>query len=130
MTRYIFSRLLIAAVQVFLVATLVFTFLHLLPGDPVLVILGPERNPSPEVITAVRSELGLDKPLHIQYINWLGKLVRLDFGNSLANKKSVWTEVSDRIPRTMELVAFAMIIATFVWHPTWYHFSSLQRKSH
>ena len=117
MSRFILSRLVLATIQVILVATLVFAFLHLLPGDPVMIILGSERTPSPEVIAAVRAELGLDKPFHVQYFDWMKKLVQLDLGNSLANKKPVWDEVSDRIPRTLELVGFAMLLATLLGIP-------------
>jgi peptide/nickel transport system permease protein len=116
-SRYITSRLLLAVLQIIMVATLVFSFLHLLPGDPVLVILGPERNPTPEVIQSVRAQLGLDKPILFQYVNWLRGIARLDLGNSLANKKPVWQELSDRIPRTIELILVAMSIAITVGIP-------------
>jgi peptide/nickel transport system permease protein len=105
------------ALQAFLVVSLVFAFIHLIPGDPVLVVLGPESNPSPEVLEAVRSKLGLDQPIHVQYLLWLKGLSQLNFGNSLLNNRPVWDEVSERLPRTLELVLVAMLIAILVGVP-------------
>ena len=111
MLRYIMIRLVLVVLQVFLVATVVFSLLHLLPGDPVLIVLGSESNPSPEVVASVRARLGLDQPLHIQYTRWLQDIVRLDFGESMVNNQPVWDELSKRIPRTFELVLAAIFIA-------------------
>lgn len=111
MLRYIMIRLVLVVLQVFLVATVVFSLLHLLPGDPVLIVLGSESNPSPEVVASVRARLGLDQPLHIQYTRWLQDIVRLDFGESMVNNQPVWDELTKRIPRTFELVLAAIFIA-------------------
>lgn len=92
--------------------TLVFSLLHILPGDPVLVILGSERMPEPEVIEAVRVRLGLDKPLGEQYVDWIFGLAQGDLGNSLSNDQPVLERISARISRTLELVISAMLIAS------------------
>lgn len=114
MSSYLFRRLGFAVVQIWLVVTIVFSLLHLIPGDPVLVVLGSERMPAPEVIDAVRERLGLNKPLGEQYIAWLTDVTRGDLGNSLSNDELVWDRVSLRLPRTIELVVCAMLLATLI----------------
>lgn len=114
MSRYLIQRLVLAALQVWLVGTLVFSLLHILPGDPVLVILGSERTPDPEVLEAVRARLGLDKPIGEQYVNWLADLVQGDLGLSLSNDQPVWDRISARLPRTLELVIGAMLLASTI----------------
>jgi len=80
----------------------------------VLVILGSERTPDPEVLEAVRARLGLDKPLGEQYVNWLADLVQGDLGLSLSNDQPVWDRISARLPRTLELVIGAMLLASTI----------------
>lgn len=79
-----------------------------------LVILGSERTPDPEVLEAVRARLGLDKPLGEQYVNWLADLVQGDLGLSLSNDQPVWDRISARLPRTLELVIGAMLLASTI----------------
>lgn len=117
MSRYIAIRIGLAILQVFLVATLVFSLLHILPGDPVMIILGSESTPSPEVIESVRARLGLDQPILTQYTTWLKGIVRLDFGKSLSNNQPVWNELSKRIPRTFELVLSGILLAVIFGIP-------------
>lgn len=97
--------------------TLVFTFLHVLPGDPVLVILGSERSPEPEQVEAVRHELGLDRPLGQQYLDWLGKFSRFDLGDSLVDQEPIARSVAERLPRTLELVLLATVLSVVVAVP-------------
>jgi peptide/nickel transport system permease protein len=108
---YILQRVALAVAQIVLVATLVFAFLHLLPGDPVLVIIGSERSVQPEQVAAVRHALGLDEPLPLQYGNWLGRLMRFDLGTSLVDGSPVQASIGDRLPRTLELVLGAAALA-------------------
>lgn len=68
--------------------------------------------PEPEVIEAVRARLGLDKPLGEQYVTWLGNLVRGDLGTSLVNDQPVWERINARLPRTLEMVIAAMLLAS------------------
>jgi len=114
---YIVRRLGLAVLQIVLVATLVFAFLHLLPGDPVLVVLGSERSVTPEQVEAYRHELGLDRPLWEQYGRWIGGLARLDLGTSLVDKEPVIRSISARLPRTLELVGVASCLAVAVAIP-------------
>ena len=97
----------------FVVATLLFFSIHLLPGDPVLLILGGDSaQPSPEQITLVRAKLGLDRPLWVQYAVWLGRLCRGDLGRSLVDDRPVVRDLANRLPRTLQLVIPATLVAT------------------
>ncbi|MEW5721171.1 MAG: ABC transporter permease, partial [Chloroflexota bacterium] len=112
MSQFLIRRLLISLLLVLLVETIVFSLVHLLPGDPVMIILGSERTPDPKVIEAVRVKLGLDQPLPTQYARWLAGLVQRDWGTSLVDGSPVWDTVIERLPRTLELVTVAMLLAT------------------
>jgi len=115
---FIIKRLLIAVLQLFLVGTAVFALLHLLPGDPVLIVLGSEQTtPDPEVVEAVREKLGLNKPLHIQYIDWAKGVVQGDLGDSLVDNSPVAEKIAARLPRTMQLVTAGIILAVIIGLP-------------
>jgi peptide/nickel transport system permease protein len=93
-----------------LVATFTFVLMHLLPGDPAVVIAGPDA--TPEAIDRLRHQLGLDRPILVQLGAWLGHLVQGDFGQSLMLNQSVVSAVIDRLPVTLSLalIAFAITI--------------------
>src|SRR5215207_9364009 len=84
-----------------LVSIMVFALIHLIPGDPVTVMLGQEA--TPEVKQALRHELGLDRPLVVQYFVWLGRVVRGDLGRSLSDRTNVLDQIRLRLPATIEL---------------------------
>jgi peptide/nickel transport system permease protein len=117
MPRFLAHRCAAALVTLFIVSTLIFTIIHLLPGDPVLILLGEQAVSSPEVVAKVRHQLRLDQPLHVQYLGWLRGLVRLDFGVSLQNAVPVAQELRTRIPRSLELIAASLLIAAAVGVP-------------
>jgi peptide/nickel transport system permease protein len=114
---YLMRRVVVAMVQVLVAVTLVFAFLHLLPGDPVMIILGSERSVQPEQLAAVRHTLGLDRPVPVQYANWLLQLVRLELGTSLVDNSPVRATIGERFPRTLELVVAATLLAVVVAVP-------------
>jgi ABC-type dipeptide/oligopeptide/nickel transport system permease component len=114
---YLAQRVVVAFVQILVAVTLVFAFLHLLPGDPVLIILGSERSVEPEQIAAVRHTLGLDQPVPVQYANWLQQLVRLELGTSLVDNSPVRATIGERFPRTLELVMASTLLAVVVAVP-------------
>ena len=87
MIQHIVRRLLVAVVLVLGAASLVFVMLHAVPGDPVHMFLGDFA--TPEQMDAVRAKMGLDKPLAVQYVEWLGGIVRGDLGQSLAHNLPV-----------------------------------------
>lgn len=118
MHKFILKRLLLAVFQLLLVGTGVFALLHLMPGDPVLIVLGSEQStPDPEVVEAVRTRLGLDQPLHIQYATWVQGVVQGDLGKSLVDDSSVADRIAHRLPRTMQLVTAGMFLAVIVGLP-------------
>jgi peptide/nickel transport system permease protein len=98
-----------------LVSIMVFSLIHLIPGDPVTVMLGQEA--TPEVKQALRHELGLDRPLVIQYFVWLGRVVRGDLGRSLVDRAPVLDQIRLRLPATIELAIGAFLIALLIAIP-------------
>ena len=117
MGAYVTRRFGVAIVQILVVATLVFAFLHLMPGDPVMIILGSERSIEPEQVAAVRHSLGLDQPLPVQYVTWVQQSVRLDLGSSLVDNTPVQANIGERFPRSLELVFAATVLAVVVAIP-------------
>jgi peptide/nickel transport system permease protein len=117
MLRLLAHRFAAALVTLFIVSTLIFAIIHLLPGDPVLILLGEQAVSSPEVVAKVRHQLRLDQPLHVQYLKWIQGLARLDFGASLQNAVPVAQELRTRIPRSLELIAASLVIAAAIGLP-------------
>jgi peptide/nickel transport system permease protein len=109
------GRLLSALVTLFGVVTLVFFLVHLIPGDPVEYILGDSARPADR--EALRSELGLDKPLLSQYTDYMGSLLQLDLGKSLHSRRPVSEELLERLPATLELSLAALLLAILVAFP-------------
>jgi peptide/nickel transport system permease protein len=110
MTRYIVRRVVGAIPVLFGLSIVLFAFIHLLPGDPSIAILG--QHATPERTAAMRAYLGLDQPLWIQYLDYVGNLLRGDFGSSIINNQPVVREFLVRFPATIELSVAAMIYAT------------------
>ncbi|WP_313081670.1 glutathione ABC transporter permease GsiC [Atlantibacter sp.] len=108
MFSYVVKRLLGLIPTLFIVAVLVFLFVHLLPGDPARLIAGPEADA--QVIEMVRSQLGLDKPLWSQFFNYMGNVLQGDFGTSLVSRRPVSEEIASRFMPTLWLT-----IASMVW---------------
>jgi len=121
MTRFVLNRLLLGVVLLWLVVTVVFLALHAVPGDPAAILLGSEGSGAvtPEALARVRSQLGLDKPILVQYSDYLAGLARLDFGTSFRSSDiEVLSYIGDRLPKTLELVLMAALIAVVVGIPT------------
>ena len=114
---FVGRKTLTAMVQLLVVATLIFSVMYIMPGDPVLLLLGAESNPSPEAIASLRSQLGLDQPVLSQYFTWLWNALHLDFGRSLTNGYAVSSYVLENLPRTLELALAAILIATLIGVP-------------
>jgi peptide/nickel transport system permease protein len=112
MAVYLLRRTALSALLLFIVASLLFFSLHLLPGDPALLVLGGDAaQPAPEQIARVRSRLGLDRPLPVQYLTWLARVSRGDLGTSLLDDRPVARDLKNRLPRTLQLVLPATILA-------------------
>jgi peptide/nickel transport system permease protein len=91
------------------VSVLVFSFIHLIPGDPAITMLGERA--TPEKVAEVRQRLGLDRPIHEQYVIYLGKLLRGDLGVSIVRGDPVFTDLLRRFPATVELSTSAIFLA-------------------
>src|SRR5271165_812529 len=106
-------RRLVGAIPVLLVVSIfVFGFVRLLPGDPARLLAGPDA--SPQDVKAVRVELGLDKPVWLQYGTWVGHLAQGDLGRSSRTRQPVATEIGERFMPTLWLTVAAMVWATLV----------------
>jgi peptide/nickel transport system permease protein len=111
--RYILTRIGLTLPMVFILATLVFFIMHILPGDPVRSALGPKG--TPEQIEHMRETLGLNQPLIVQYGVFLKNILTLDFGTSMVGgHRPVIDEMSERFPATLELVIPASILALLI----------------
>jgi ABC-type dipeptide/oligopeptide/nickel transport system permease component len=114
-TTYLLRRLLLMLPVAFLVTVGVFTLIHLTPGDPALILLGEDR--TPEAIAAIHHRLGLDQPLYVQYLIWLGNLAHGDLGRSITTHQPVLTAITERLPATVELGALALLWSLLVAIP-------------
>jgi ABC-type dipeptide/oligopeptide/nickel transport system permease component len=111
MTRYALSRLGALIPAVLAVTVLVFLMLQLVPGDPAEIFLGEKRS-TPELLAQVRHDMGLDRPLHVQYLSYMGDLLRGDMGTSLFNDQPVLGQIMTALPATLELALSALAIST------------------
>lgn len=118
MLSYIVRRTAIAAAMIFFVASSVFMILHVVPGDPVEVMLSADgMAPDPQAVAEMRSRLGLDLPLHQQYFKYLSRLAQGDLGKSFQDNEDVLTNIAQRLPRTLELIGMATVLALSVGIP-------------
>lgn len=115
MHRYIVKRILLLVPVVFGVLTFVFLMIHLVPGDPVELMLGETALQADK--ETLRKELRLDEPIAVQYLHYLGGLIRGDFGRSLHTNRPVLTSILERFPATIELALAALLIATLIALP-------------
>ena len=117
MGQYITRRLIFAIPTIFLVTTMVFAAVRLVPGDAVMIMLG-EASVSLADINEMRTRLGLDQPIWAQYVKWMGELLQGDLGKSLFTGRSVIEEiVVERLPITLELTGLSIIISLLIGLP-------------
>jgi peptide/nickel transport system permease protein len=114
MRDYILKRLLHIP-TILMITLVVFAMMHTIPGDPIIALLGDAY--SEEDAMQLRQAYGLDKPLVVQYVIWLGKLVRGDWGTSILTSRPVLQDVLLRLPVTVELIALAMAVALLIAIP-------------
>jgi peptide/nickel transport system permease protein len=115
MGRYILRRLLNLVPVLLGITLLVFLFLHLIPGDPAVVMLGDRA--TPDQVAALRERMGLNEPLPLQYLSFLGNLLQLDLGRSIFTRVPIMEEIRIRWPATFELSVAAMLIALLLGIP-------------
>lgn len=113
---YLIARRLVATIPVLFLVTLgVFLLIHLTPGDPVETMMGESQDAATKA--ALRHELGLDQPLYLQYVSWVGRLAQGDLGRSVRTHQPVVEDVGRRIRPSLELAALAMVISILVALP-------------
>ncbi len=115
MGRYIIRRILLTIPTLILASMAIFLLLRLIPGDPASLVAGSDA--TPEQVQAVRRDLGLDRPLPVQYVEWLSRILRGDFGRSLIGKYDVWQQVRRAYPATIELTMAAALLALAIALP-------------
>jgi peptide/nickel transport system permease protein len=108
--RFLARRLLHLGPVLLGVSVIVFLVLHLAPGDPAEIMLGANANK--EDLDRLRAQLGLDQPLHVQYLHWIGHVARGDLGRSLWMKRPVLGEVLERFKATLLLTGVALFLST------------------
>jgi peptide/nickel transport system permease protein len=115
-TGFLVRRLLITVVLIWLVTTVVFMFVRLLPGDPAMAILGAGESfqPTEAALTTVRQRLGLDRPVPEQYLTYLAGLLRGDLGASLTSGRPVTLDLSLRLGRTLQLMVPALLLSSLL----------------
>ncbi|HUF42484.1 MAG TPA: ABC transporter permease [Verrucomicrobiae bacterium] len=115
MTGYFLQRLAGTVPVLLLISLLVFLLIHAAPGDPTLLLLGEETNA--EEVARAKERWGLDQPVYIQYLKFLRSAATGDFGNSFKYAEPVTRVIISRLPATIELAVFAIIIATLLAIP-------------
>lgn len=115
MTAYILRRLALLVPVLVIVGIIVFTLVHLTPGDPASIMLG--REATEEQKDALRERLGLDEPFHIQFVEWFGNALLLDFGESLFLQQPVTDALIDRVQPTGLLTLYSLTLAILIAIP-------------
>lgn len=116
MRAYVLKRLALAAPTILGAITLVFFAMHLAPGDPVSLFIPPDLPPdkSEELQRQVNAKYGFDKPIYVQYVDYVGKLARFDFGTSLREGRSVTADLKRRIPHTLRLGLVSLALSSLI----------------
>ncbi|MBG9941088.1 nickel ABC transporter permease [Brevibacillus formosus] len=112
MKQYIVKRLLSGIVVLFGLSVFTFLLIHLIPGDPVRIMLG--QRATVEQIESLRGELGLNKPLVVQYLDYASGVLKGDLGTSLKTGRPVSTEIADRFPATAKMALASLVVAVVI----------------
>jgi peptide/nickel transport system permease protein len=115
MKKYVIRRLISIIPILWLVSVLVFSLIHLVPGDPVMVILGTTAEKVQ--VEAMRHKLGLDRPLLLQYGSWIGNLLRGELGRSIVSDEPVMEMILHRLPTTLTVAAAALLLSLSISIP-------------
>ena len=118
MQKYVMRRLLTLIPILFGVSVVVFVIMRAIPGDVAMMILvgsGGEGGADQETLNALRTQLGLNEPLPMQYLNWIGGLLKLDAGRSLWSDEPVFSEILQRLPLTIELALLSVFISLWAF---------------
>ena len=115
MSWYLVRRLLLTLPVLFFVSLIVFSLINLVPGDPARIMLGEEA--SKEALSALRKEMGLDRPLYVRYLLWLSHVARGDFGRSVRDGRPVLDTLLLKLPVTIELAVTSLLVAWVIAIP-------------
>jgi peptide/nickel transport system permease protein len=115
LVKLVLARLLALVPMLLALSTVSFALVHVIPGDPALVMMGGEG--TAQAVEELRHQLGLDRPLHVRYLEWLGQIARGDLGQSLYNKTRVSEELVWRMPTTLALVSLALLFSVAIGIP-------------
>lgn len=126
MTTYLIKRLIVLILTLFLVSLVIFVVVRIIPGDPAQIILGLQA--TPEAVAALREELGLDRPLAIQYLSWIGALVRGDMGQSINYGVPIAGLVIQRLAVTGPLTLMAVLFSVAISIPMGIYASTHQNR--
>ena len=113
--RLILVRVLALVPMLLALSMASFALVHIIPGDPALVMMGGEG--TTQAVEELRRQLGLDRPLHVRYLEWLGQIARGNLGESLYNKTRVSEELLWRMPTTLSLVTLALLFSVAIGVP-------------
>jgi peptide/nickel transport system permease protein len=113
-SRFILRRLLLMVPVIIVTSIIAFSLILLLPGDPALMMLGDMNATNTDAYRALRAELGLDQPVPLQYLGWVGKALRGNFGYSLRDQLPVGQELANHAMPTLELAVLALVLAVVV----------------
>ena len=116
MTRYLIVRLISVIPTLIGISILVFGITYLIPGDPALIMAGGET--SPEVVASLRKQWGLDQPVYVRYLTWLGNMATGNLGDSYFSRQTVTQLVGNALPVTVELAVLSLLIAVIIAIPT------------
>ena len=112
MRRYVATRILQMIPVLFIISVMIFLLMRVLPNDPIYSMAGEDGEAlTPEIRAAMMRDLGLDRPLPIQYLRWLGGMLTGDWGRSFQNKRPVTSELGARLPHTLQLAAAGFIVS-------------------
>ncbi len=121
MRSALLRRAIETCITIFLATLILFVLMRLAPGDPIRILLYSSSEVAlsdarllEEKAAELRAEQGLDQPIPVQYAEWIGRLLRFDLGHSILTGRPVATEIAERLPATVALAAFAMIIQTLL----------------
>lgn len=118
MAGYVLKRFIAALPVIFLTTAIVFVLMRLLPGDPVLMLIGDAQgNVSDETIALMRQQQGIDQPIYAQYIAWMGKILTGEFGRSILSRQPVWEILRPRILPTAQIGLMSWLLAILISVP-------------
>jgi peptide/nickel transport system permease protein len=116
MGKYILRRLGAGLLTLFAISIIIFSVIHLLPGDPIQIMFG--QNPNPQLIATTRQYYGLDRPIPVQYVSWLGKVLRGNLGTSIVSNLPVGRLLLPRIGRSLLLTLAGVLISLLIAFPS------------